>query len=105
MNGPEDNDESEGKDGDYEPSPEGEDVPDHHEEGHINDPGSQCREIEDPTCKEKVKVMSEPVKVKHVTLMEPVETRGVHHVIAAMDKAISRMNYLGICVTRHTYTF
>ena len=70
------------------------------DEGHVNEEKPQSFELEDPDIKEGVKVMSEPIKVKHVTMMEPVETRNVHHVITAMDKILTRMQYLGVCVTR-----
>ena len=40
------------------------------------------------------------MKVRHVTLMEPVESRNVKHVMPAMDALVTRMRYMGVCVTR-----
>ena len=45
-------------------------------------------------------VCSAPLSVQHVTLMEPVESRHVSHVIRALNQLHTRYKYLGICVTR-----
>ena len=39
------------------------------------------------------------MRVRHVTLMEPVESRNVKHVMPAMDALVTRMRYMGVCVT------
>ena len=49
---------------------------------------------------EKVKELSKSVRVKHVTLMEPVESRQVNHVVQAMDTVLTRMRFMGISITR-----
>ena len=49
---------------------------------------------------EEVKNLSKPLKVRHVTMMEPVESRNVHHVMQAMDKVLNRMRFLGISIVR-----
>ena len=38
-----------------------------------------------------IEKLAQPLKVRHVTLMEPVESRNVHHVMKAMDKVLTRM--------------
>ena len=83
-----------------EQQPHGDDDMNLDDEGYVREEKPQSFDLEDPNIKERVKVMSEPIKVKHVTMMEPVETRNVHHVITAMDKILTRMQYLGVCVTR-----
>ena len=40
------------------------------------------------------------MKVSHVTLMEPVESRNVKHVMPSTDALVTRMRYMGVCVTR-----
>ena len=49
---------------------------------------------------DEIRELSRPLRVRHVTLMEPVETRNVAHVLPAMDRIVTRMRYMGICVTR-----
>ena len=44
--------------------------------------------------------LPQPVKVSHVTLMEPVESRNVKHVMPSTDALVTRMRYMGVCVTR-----
>ena len=58
-------------------------------------PKGPSQEVED-----EVRELSRPLRVRHVTLMEPVETRNVAHVLPAMDRIVTRMQYMGICVTR-----
>ena len=63
--------------------------------------GEDEREKWESKCLEKaVGELSQPVKVRHVTLMEPVESRNVKHVMPAMDALVTRMRYMGVCVTR-----
>ena len=47
-----------------------------------------------------MKELSKSVRVKHVTLMEPVESRQVNHVVQAMDTVLTRMRFMGISITR-----
>ena len=49
---------------------------------------------------DEIRELSRPLRVRHVTMMEPVETRNVAHVLPAMDRIVTRMRYMGICVTR-----
>ena len=55
-----------------------------------------------PNCdvREVIEKLAQPLKVRHVTLMEPVESRNVHHVMQAMDKVLTRMRFLGISIVR-----
>ena len=48
----------------------------------------------------EVEQLSAPLKVRHVTLMEPVMSRGVQHVLPAMDRIMTRMKYMGVWVNR-----
>ena len=45
----------------------------------------------------EVEQLSAPLKVRHVTLMEPVmsDVKGVQHVLPAMDRIMTRMKYMG----------
>ena len=49
---------------------------------------------------EEVKELSKPLKVRHITLMEPVESRHVGHVVHAMDTVLNRMRFMGVSVKR-----
>ena len=49
---------------------------------------------------EEVKELSKPLKVRHITLMEPVESRHVSHVVHAMDTVLNRMRFMGVSVKR-----
>ncbi|MCG8453601.1 MAG: transposase family protein, partial [Spirochaetales bacterium] len=80
-----DHDGGDGHETDYEPSIMGDDELEKWE--------SKCLE-------KAVGELSQPVKVRHVTLMEPVESRNVKHVMPAMDTLVTRMRYMGVCVTR-----
>ena len=44
--------------------------------------------------------LSKPLKVRHVTLMEPVESRNVNQVISAMNLVLTKMHFLGVVVNR-----
>jgi len=44
--------------------------------------------------------LSKPLKVRHVTLMEPVESRNVNQVISAMNLVLAKMHFLGVVVNR-----
>ena len=44
--------------------------------------------------------MSKPLKVRHITLMEPVESRHVSHVVHAMDVVLNRMRVYGGLVSK-----
>ena len=74
-----------GAETDYEPSIAGEDEKD---------------EWDRKNLEKAVGEMSQSLKVRHVTLMEPVESRNVKHVVPAMDLLVTRMRYMGVCVTR-----
>ena len=80
-----DHDGGDGNETDYEPSIMGED---------------ELKEWESKSFEKVVGELSQPVKVRHVTLMEPVESRNVKHVMPAMDALVTRMRYMGVCVTR-----
>ena len=47
-----------------------------------------------------VRDLSKPLKVRHVTLMEPVESRNVNQVISAMNLVLTKMHFLGVVVNR-----
>ncbi len=47
-----------------------------------------------------IEKLARPLKVRHVTIMEPIESRNVAHVLPAMDRIVTRMQYMGICVNR-----
>ena len=47
-----------------------------------------------------VRDLSQPLKVRHITLMEPVESRNVSHVIAAMNLVLTKMHFMGVVVSR-----
>ena len=49
---------------------------------------------------EEVKELSKLLKVRHITLMEPVESRHVSHVVHAMDTVLNRMRFMGVNVKR-----
>ena len=48
----------------------------------------------------EVRELSKPLKVRHVTLMEPVESRNVNQVISAMNLVLTKMHFLGAVVNR-----
>ena len=74
-----------GAETDYEPSIAGDDEKD---------------EWDRKSLEKAVGEMSQPLNVRHVTLMEPVESRNVKHVVPAMYLLVTRMRYMGVCVTR-----
>lgn len=78
---------------DYEPSILG-------EEGHLEDNPCDGADQDLDQVQKMVEELAKPLKVRHVTLMEPVETRNVKHVLPAMDAIITRLGYMGIKVTR-----
>ena len=50
-----------------------------------------------------IEEMAEPASVQNVTLMEPLQSRNVDHVVAAMSKLHAKFKMLGINVMRlHT---
>ena len=55
-----------------------------------DDDGDEPGDPESQLHKE-VEKLSAPLKVRHVTLMEPVMSRGVQHVLPAMDRIMTRM--------------
>ena len=55
---------------------------------------------EERDLKRVVEELSKPLKVRHVTLMEPVESRNVGQVIAALNLLLTKMHYMGVVVTR-----
>ena len=68
-------------------------------EGPQNTDGSPP-EMDPKKLEEHIHEIAEPWKVKHVTMVEPVESRSTAHVIPALDKIMTRMRYLGITVRR-----
>ena len=49
---------------------------------------------------QEIEQLSAPLKVRHVTLMEPIMLRGVQHVMPVMGGIMTRMKYMGIWVNR-----
>ena len=80
-----DHDGGDGNAAEYEPSIMGED---------------EQKESESKCLEKAVGELSQPAKVRHVTLMEPVGSRNVKHVMPAMDALVTRMRCMGVCVTR-----
>ena len=48
----------------------------------------------------KIMDMKTPWKVRHVTMVEPIQSRATAHVIKALDTILTKMNYLGVTVRR-----
>eukprot|EP00435_Cladocopium_sp_Y103_P075594 s33_g60.t1 len=74
-----------------EPPEKPENIPDDAEDDLV-DPDAQLQK--------EVERLSAPLKVRHVTLMEPIMPRGVQHVLPAMDRIMTRMKYMGVWVNR-----
>ena len=50
--------------------------------------------------KAKIEEMAEPAAVQNITLMEPIQSRNVDHLVAAMSKLHAKFKMLGIQVMR-----
>ena len=64
--------------------------------GEPPDPASDEPLDLDAQLQKEIEELSTPLKVLHVTLMEPIMSRGVQHVMPAMDRIMTRMKYMGI---------
>ena len=64
--------------------------------------GKGCEPPKNPgqDLEDEIREMARPLRVRHVTLMEPIESRNVAHVLPAMDRLVTKMQYMGICITR-----
>ena len=92
----------EGEDDEYEPSIAGDEIVAELSKEPKNVPDDDGDEPGDPESQlhKEVEKLSAPLKVRHVTLMEPVMSRGVQHVLPAMDRIMTRMKYMGVWVNR-----
>ena len=92
----------EGEDDEYEPSIAGDEIVAELSKEPKNVPDDDGDEPGDPESQleKEVEKLSAPLKVRHVTLMEPVMPRGVQHVLPAMDRIMTRMKYMGVWVNR-----
>ena len=85
-------------DDEYEPSIAGDEIVADLSKEPKNVPVNAGDEPLDPDAQlhKEVEQLSAPLKVRHVTLMEPVMSRGVQHVLPAMDRIMTRMKYMGV---------
>ena len=92
----------EGEDDEYEPSIAEDEIVAELSKEPKNVPDDDGDEPGDPESQleKEVEKLSAPLKVRHVTLMEPVMPRGVQHVLPAMDRIMTRMKYMGVWVNR-----
>ena len=82
-----------------------EEAPEHPEEEEPEEPVEDVEQDVVNALNEKANIeeMAEPASVQNVTLMEPVQSRHVDHLVAAMSKLHAKYRMLGINVMRlHT---
>ena len=79
-----------------------EEAPEHPEEEETEEPVEDVEQDVVNALNEKANIeeMAEPASVQNVTLMEPVQSRHVDHLVAAMSKLHAKYRMLGVNVMR-----